>query len=393
MLGRYGPAMKLANVLEQHIAVFGGSGSGKTVMLSSFYGAAQEPEFLKESVFRVVADDIGQGSRLHRNFLGMRDAARLPTPTRFAATSYSFAIKLKDGNANAAKAKPFDSLRLVWHDYPGEWFEQDVSGPEEAQRRIDTFRSLLVSDVAVLLVDGQRLMDNAGDEERYLKSLLGNIRNGLLSLKDELLEGGRPLEEFPRIWIMALTKADLLPEMDVFGFRDLLIHKACDDLDELRKVLAEFVDFSAAMSVGEDFILLSSAEFGTDRIEVTKRVGLDLILPVSAIVPLERYVQWAEGKKIAGKAADALIDQAGPLALALLGKIKLPGKFGLVWNLVGSKVAAEILSQAAKLGGEKLKERHQGAVANQDSVATVLTQFKLALDQGEAERTLFRSLG
>lgn len=385
--------MKLANVLEQHIAVFGGSGSGKTVMLSSFYGAAQEPGFLKESVFRIVADDIGQGSRLHRNFLGMRDAAKLPTPTRFAATSYSFAIKLKDGDAKAAKAKPFDSLRLVWHDYPGEWFEQDVSGEEEAQRRVDTFRSLLVSDVALVLVDGQRLLDNAGEEERYLKSLLGNIRNGLLSLKDELLDGGKPLEEFPRIWIMALTKADLLPAMDVYGFRDLLIRKACDDLEELRKVLAEFVDFSNAMSVGEDFIVLSSAEFGTDRIEVTKRVGLDLILPVSAIVPLERYVQWAEGKKIAGKAADALIDQAGPLAIALLNKIRFAGKIGFIWKFVGSTVAAEILSEAAKLGGEKLKERYQDAVASRDSVATVLAQFKLALHQGEEMRALLRSLG
>jgi hypothetical protein len=31
---------------------------------------------------------------------------------------------------------------------------------------------LLRSDVAILLVDGQKLLDNAGEEERYLKSLL-----------------------------------------------------------------------------------------------------------------------------------------------------------------------------------------------------------------------------
>jgi len=103
----------------------------------------------------------------------MRDSARLPEATRFAATSYSFSVKLKDGsNAKAMRARPFDALRLVWHDYPGDWFEQDVSGPEEAQRRVDTFRSLLVSDVALVLVDGQRLLDNVGEEERYLKSLL-----------------------------------------------------------------------------------------------------------------------------------------------------------------------------------------------------------------------------
>jgi hypothetical protein len=223
--------------------VFGESGSGKTVMLSSFYGATQEPQYVQKSLFHVVPDDIGQGNRLHRNYLGMRDSARLPMVTRFSATSYSFSVKLKDGpDAKAMKARPFDALRLVWHDYPGEWFEEDASGPEEAQRRVDTFRSLLGSDVALLLVDGQRLLDNSGDEERYLKSLLTNFRNVLLSLKDDLLEDGKPLVEFPRIWILALSKSDLLPNMNVFEFRDLLIEKACDDIDELRKVVAGLDD-------------------------------------------------------------------------------------------------------------------------------------------------------
>src|SRR5665647_1034930 len=113
--------MHLSRALEQQIAVFGESGSGKTVMLSSFYGATQEPQYLQKSLFHIVADDIGQGARLHRNYLGMRDSARLPTQTRFAATSYSFSLKLKAGSdPKAMKARPFDALRLVWHDYPGE---------------------------------------------------------------------------------------------------------------------------------------------------------------------------------------------------------------------------------------------------------------------------------
>lgn len=98
-----------------------------------------------------------------------------------------------------------------------------MSGPEEAQRRIDTFKSLLGSDIALLLVDGQRLQDNTGEEERYLKSLLANFRNGLLTLKDDLLAEGKPLIEFPRIWMLALSKADLWPDLNVFAFRDLLI--------------------------------------------------------------------------------------------------------------------------------------------------------------------------
>ena len=106
---------------KQEIAVFGESGSGRTVMLSSFYGAMQEPQFLRKSLFYVVADDIGQGTRLHRNYLGMRDSARLPEATRFAATSYSFSVTLKKGSdAKARRARSFEALHLVWHDYPGE---------------------------------------------------------------------------------------------------------------------------------------------------------------------------------------------------------------------------------------------------------------------------------
>ena len=38
-------------------------------------------------------------------------------------------------------------------------------------------------------MDGQKLLDNKGEEERYLKSLLTNFRHGLLRLKDDLLDG------------------------------------------------------------------------------------------------------------------------------------------------------------------------------------------------------------
>jgi len=385
--------MQLRRALEQHIAVFGESGSGKTVMLSSFYGATQEPQYVQKSLFHVVPDDIGQGNRLHRNYLGMRDSARLPMVTRFSATSYSFSVKLKDGpDAKAMRARPFDALRLVWHDYPGEWFEEDVSGPEEAQRRVDTFRSLLGSDVALLLVDGQRLLDNSGDEERYLKSLLTNFRNVLLSLKDDLLEDGKPLVEFPRIWILALSKSDLLPNLNVFEFRDLLIEKACDDIDELRKVVAGLVEAGDALSVGEDFVLLSSAKFDADKIDVTKRVGLELILPLAAMLPFERHVRWAQAKQIPGKVAENLLSGAGALAAVLIGsKVKPPGPMGLLLNLVGFVLSKEVLDDAAKLAGDRLREINSEALAKHDYLTATLTGFRMDLDKGEKEQILLRS--
>lgn len=378
--------MELNRALEQHIAVFGESGSGKTVMLSSFYGATQEPQYLQKSLFHVLPGDIGQGNRLHRNYLGMRNSAQLPEPTRFAATSHSFSLKLKDGS-DTPTARPFDVLRLVWHDYPGEWFEEDVSGPEEAQRRIDTFKALLGSDVALLLVDAQRLLDNAGEEERYLKSLFGNFRNGLLTLKDDLLEDGKPLVDFPRIWIIALSKSDLLPDLNVFKFRDLLIEKASDDIDELRKVVAGFVEASNALSVGEDFVLFSSAKFGTDKIVVAERVGLDLVLPLAAMLPFERHARWAEAMHIPGKLAENLLRGAGSLAAGLLGRVKMSGPLGLLLNLIGP----DVVQEAANMAGDKLRDVNAQAMAKRDYLTATLTGFKLDLVKGEKEQTLLRS--
>ena len=376
--------------LEQHIAVFGESGSGKTVMLSSFYGATQESDFLRKSQFNVVSDDIGQGARLHRNYLGMRDSARVPAATRFSATSYSFSVKLKGGDAKTSKKSPLDALRLVWHDYPGEWFEEGVSGPEEAQRRVDTFRSLLTSDVALLLVDGQRLLDNAGEESRYLKSMLSNVRNGLLALKDELLRDGKPLVGFPRIWILALSKADLLPALNVFAFRDLVIDQACDDVDELRSVIAGLVEGSEALAVGEDFMLLSSAKFDAAAIKVSERVGLDLILPLAAVLPLERHVRWAQGKQIPPKVAEYLLRSAGTWGPVLIARIvsKLPGPWGMAAKFVDPK----LVNDAAKRAGDKLSSVNSKALATKDNLIGTLNQFGIDLDRGEEQGILIRSL-
>ena len=312
-------------IREQHIALFGESGSGKTVLASSFYGPSQE-KASSNDLWDLVADDTGQRNRLYRNYLGMRDDATAPPPTRFAGATYYFSVKLKGGGDAKAKKRPFDILRLAWHDYPGEWFEESPSSEEEANRRVDTFRSLLRSDVALLLVDGQKLLDYKGEEERYLKSLLTNFRQGLLRLREDLLAGEDRLVEFPRIWIIALSKADLFPDWDVHSFRDLVIWKADEHIDHLRATLQDFVVTPEALSLGEDFMLLSSAKFELSsagpepvEIDVSKRFGVDLILPVASLLPLERRVQWEEKMKIPRQVLDTLADDADALAMGLIG--------------------------------------------------------------------------
>lgn len=379
---------------EQNIAVFGESGSGKTVLVSSFYGAAQEQRLKNDSLFHVLADDAGQGTRLHQNFLGMKNSAKTPAHNKFAATRFSFTIKLRDpGDAKAAKSRPFDALRLVWHDYPGEWFEQEPSSDDEAARRVETFRTLLRSDVAVVLVDGQKLLDHAGEEERYLKSLFWGLRDGLQRLKDDLLDDGDPLAEFPRIWMLALSKADLLPDMDVHGFRDLLVEKAGGDIASFHDALKDFVQLPEALSMGEDYLLLSSARFEPGKIVVSERVGIDLILPVAALLPLDRLVQWAERLELPRKWLDQLADNADALATVLIGArafrsllVKVPRVGPLL-----SKAAIPALAAAVKIGGSKIAEVNAAARANRDFLTATLTQFQLDLDRGVENDVLLKS--
>jgi GTPase SAR1 family protein len=78
--------MQLSKVLEQHIAVFGESGSGKTVLVSSFYGAMQEPQFLQSSLFDVTADDTGPGPPTAPELPGHEGFGARPEPTEFSST-------------------------------------------------------------------------------------------------------------------------------------------------------------------------------------------------------------------------------------------------------------------------------------------------------------------
>lgn len=389
-------------IREQHIAVFGEAGSGKTVLVSSFFGRTQEGSYSND-LWDLVADDTGQGNRLYQNYVGMRDEARVPAHTKFAATTYSFSVKLKGGYRAEAKKRPFDALRLAWHDYPGDWFEASPSSEGEANRRVNTFRSLLRSDVAILLVDGQKLLDYKGEEERYLKSLMTSFRQGVLRMKEDLLADEDRLVEFPRIWIISLSKADLFPDWDVYSFRDLVIGKAAEHIDSLRATLKDLVDTPEALSVGEDFMLLSSAKFDLSAagpepvdIDVTQRVGVDLILPVASLLPLERRVQWAERMEIPRRVLDTLADGAEILAAALVGgqllrMDKLVAKLPKVGPFV-DKAALAALIAAAKMAESQLRHINAQAREDHDYLTATLTQFKLDLDQGVTDRLLIRSL-
>lgn len=387
----------MPKVQEQHIAVFGESGSGKTVLLSSFFGPTQEGPH-SNGLWDLVADDTGQGNRLYKNYLGMRDRATVPLPTRFKSESFQFTVKPRKSAELAAGRSPFDALRLVWHDYPGEWFEESPSTEEESERRLEGFRTLLRSDVALLLVDGQKVLNHRDEEERYLKSLLTNYRQGLLRLRDDLLADEGPRAEFPRIWMFALTKADLLPDWDAYRFRDLMVRAAAENIEALRRTISELVDTPAALSVGEDYMVLSSARFELTKdgeeaaaIDVTKRVGLDLIMPIASILPLERRVQWHEQMELPRKVFETFADNADAIATVLtaggvvervLARLPKVGRY--------AKMLHPVVVRAVERSGQELRDLNAQARADHDFVTATVTQLKLDFEKGIEDRLLLR---
>lgn len=387
--------MKVSTALEQNIAVFGEAGSGKTVLLSSFYGPTQEREFEKTSPYAVVAENVGQHARMYRNYLGMRNEARTPIGDRFGGQSYAFEIKPNSNGRDKSLAKTgLNSLKLIWHDYPGEWFESDVSGPEESQRRLDTFRALMSSDVALLLVDAQKLVDNPGNEQQYLKSLFKNFRNGIRLLKDDILTNGQPLVQFPRIWVVALSKADLLPDMSAHDLRDLVILKASEELEQFRELIEEMIQGDTALSVAEDFVTLSSARFTPERIELTDRIGVDLLLPLASMLPLERHLRWAEAGThlLPQKVAESLLKGAKPwIGVVINLPIPMKGPIGIVLNLIRASITPEMIDSFFDAADSQLEKLREAALAKHQYLKAMLTGFQQDLERGGAEDTLLRS--
>jgi hypothetical protein len=388
----------------QHIAVFGESGSGKTVLLSSFYGATQEPSFLAESLYRVRADDQSDGRFLRQNYLGLKKA-KVPETTRLAARKFSFTVTLKEHaepDARRAKSRPFDALQLIWHDYPGEWFEEEPTSEIEKSRRVSAFRNLLESDVAVVLVDGQKLLDNKDQEEKYLRSLLWGLSDGLERLNIEILTDGK-LRQFPRIWIIALAKADLHPDLGAREFCDLVTEKNAGDVTKLHETLKDFVHEPEALSVGEDFMLISSAKFELSstgpepvKIEVNKRLGVDLMLPIASMLPLERLAQWYTRFSIPIQGLGKLVDNSEQLATLLTGTgasvvkkalAKVP-KVGKPLALVAVPAVAQLVGA----GQKQLEKHYEQLRANQDYLGATLARFQLDLDRAVADDTFLRGL-
>ena len=350
---------------EQHIALFGESGSGKTTLLTVFYGYQQDTKFQKDAGYRLLADDLTQGQNLLNSFWNL---SSLP-PTRLTSRKFSFQVRL-DGVSNVK-----ESAHLVWHDYPGEWWTETQTG-ERQQDKEKTFLSLMSSDVALFLVDGAKLRESG---DKYLKRLFCSFRDEICRLKEyPALKAKFPLTHFPRIWLICLSKADLLPDMTAEDFRRRVISVANDELQALKREIQDIIEEPELFTLGEDYLLLSAAEYDESNESITdieKRKGVDLIVPIAFTVPIKRSLDWAKTKGSAISKTATAVEIIRKLTTGWLKWLPVVGYyFGL-------------LDQVAKDKTINLEEKKEEAIKKGCFIDAVLIAFEQKLSAYDMEKT------
>ena len=272
---------------EQHIAVFGESGSGKTTLLSAFYGMQQSPTFELENKYSVLAQDTDQGNFLLANYYTLQDPRNMMA-TRLKSTRYEFSVR-----PEMISGVRKDVLRLVWHDYPGEWLTENKEGREN-EDKLNTFRKLIEADVAYFLVDAAKFK---AEGVAYLRRLFSNFRNEMKRIGDALAErNDTPLKYFPRAWYICLSKADLVPEMNVISFKSE-VEKVQEEIDAIQTELLRLSgkEFDAEFCSG--YLLLSSLKMDPATLKVTnwrETKGVDVIAPLSFFAPFFKACKWAK---------------------------------------------------------------------------------------------------
>ncbi|WP_241828363.1 TRAFAC clade GTPase domain-containing protein [Corynebacterium glutamicum] len=371
--------------VDQQIALFGQSGSGKTALLCSFYGTARESSQDDVKLFEISADD-DRHTELMKLYLGMKDDSLFPPTNRFKSKNTVFSLKQK--GVPIKEAGKADQVRVTWNDYPGEWFEGGTTTESEKQDKINTFRNLLGSDVALFLVDGQKLHDYADEEERYLRYLFDSFTESLNQIKEAILEDGTPLQQFPRIWVIALSKADLWPDLTVTEFENLLIKKAGNEINELRSKLLEFIDNDDAFSFGKDFLLLSSAKFTPGHIDLSQRKGVDVLLPLACVLPIQHQLWWQELRVLPINLANRLVGNEfvknGMKIIFKMASNKfIDNKKGLAM-LVFAELVMEMLDQPE----EQLHNVRGVAIEKREFLKALTADFTSRLKQAQTDKIL-----
>ena len=224
------------------------------------------------------------------------------------------------------------------------------------------------------MCDAQQLKQEG---DIYLRRLFKTFREELQRQKSNLRLEDNSLNKFPRTWIICLSKSDLMPDEDVYKFRNRVIKSVGDELDELKEVIEEMIEGDSYKSIGEAFLLLSSAEIdpSTGKVKNASRaIGLDLIPPISIFLPIQNAANWEKTKANFQLTTQRLTEATRSLTTNWTKYIPIVGTFFMLLDDTAKSSIAEL---------EKIEAKSR---SKQDSAQAVTAAFAMKLKEEGNEK-------
>lgn len=364
---------KRTEIPEIRIALFGAGAAGKSTLLASYFGNQQRNSFEETHGYRLQAENISVGNELLARYYRM-EQGEFPLGT-VTFGEYGFGLKIK------GLAEP--CLRIVWYDYPGGWWEREPEDESEVDARREALSKLLTSHVGVLLVDGDKYQALGLP---YLRHLLDHFHNEVRRISDQLAGLGTPFDSdsLPRQWIIAISKADLLPPPTT-------AEVVCKEIvagahDQLRGVANEV----QSTSFGDQFLLLSSARGeGAHVLDAHESVGLELVAPVALLSVLTEIAVKADRGRVHGVLSE-ILKRLGALG-ALIDRMDdfLPRRYQVLTAIL----QALELQRGLDRGSEYFRERQAAAAQRGQALQALAATLRAELASEAAQRAYYRNQG
>jgi hypothetical protein len=344
-------------------------GAGKTTLLASYFGNQQRNAFEERHGYRLEAADAAQGSVLLSRYYRLEDG-NFPIGTDGFDT-LRFGLKVHE--------LPTPSLDVVWYDYPGGWWETAPSDEAERDTRRRALELLLDSHAAILLIDSERYLQEG---VTYVRSLLDQFRAEVRRIVNELSALGKA-PDFPEQWLIAFSKADLLPERTTaLTLAQELREGAADQLLGVQKAVG------GGSSFGQEFLLLSAVRGDGRRVlDAHQSLGLTTIAPLVLLGALSRVAEKTGRGRVWGTLATALEVLRGLTEAVDKLDDFLPGKYRVLTVLIKALRTKEGLSVSA----EKLRERQKSAAHRGRALDAVAFALRAELASPDTERAYFKT--
>ena len=356
---------------ELRIAFFGESGAGKTTLVSSYFGNLQHNDFIDKNNYFIQADSISIGNKLLEKFYNI-EAKTFPLGTD-ESFEYKFNFKVK----SLLNETP---VQISWLDYPGKWWQTDPKDETEAIERKKAIYSLLQSHVGFIFIDSEKYII---DGINYVKRLFNHFTNEIKRIQSQINMGGETLviEDFPKEWIIAFTKSDVLEEKNAKQISKKILRNCLGEIDALGKQLN-------TDNIGHRLLLLSSVEAKDGMIiEPKNNFGLDLIAPLAFESVISRFKN-AMGVPKTDIIIIQVIKGLKPI-INLLDKLDdfLPKKYQVLTIILEALRIKENLEK----GETFFADRAKGLEKKKKALESLLNRFKAQLANESNKRYFFQN--